>query len=1131
MNSHVPHDSRDFLNGGGAMGEQLRAFPWEGTALGAPEAWPPALRTLVSVMLASNQPMFVAWGPGRILLYNEPYGEILGRKHPGALGQDFLAVWQEIRADLDPIVAAAFRGEPVQMASIPLVMHRHGYPEQTYFSFFYSPVRDEDGAFGGLFCACTDITAQVVAERRLRESEARHRGVLANMGEGFLLLDPAFNVLEVNDEALRLVGQPRDELVGRSHWDLYPDTFDTPLGRMYRRALAEGKPGFIENRYVFPDGRDRWFEVRAYPVTDGLALFFRDVTHRRFLDTEAVLSAERVELALDAGAIIGTWVWDVPSDLIVADERFAHSFDLDPEQCREGLALAQVMESIHPDDVARVSLAIEEALGRGGAFRCEYRVRQSEGGYRWIEANGRVEMDAAGDPVRFPGVLLDIENRRRAETERDRADALLHTFIEAVPGVVYAKDRDGRLIVANRGVAELFGRPPEEFIGHTDLEMLDDKEQARDVMANDRRIMETGELEQIEEEVRLADGTPAWWLSTKAPLRDESGAVIGLIGSSVDITERKLQQERAQVEADMLDVLNRTGASLAAELDLPTLLQRVTEAGTQLTGAEVGAFFYSGTEDDTGGSEGYTLYAPAGAPAEAFAWLGDSCPATLFENAGRGGPPLRIDDVLRDSRRPREAAREDATRCQLPMRSYLAVPVTSRAGQVLGAMYFAHPHPGVFSERSERLAAGLAAQSAVAIDNARLYAEARKSATERKRLLESERAARAEAERASRLKDEFLAALSHELRTPLSAIVGWLHVLRLSAGEDATMLKGVEVIERSTRAQTQLIEDLLDMSRITSGKLRLDSKSLSPAALVEAAIDGVRHAATAADVRIEVRADDDVPHVSGDPGRLQQVLWNLLSNAVKFSPRGGVVSVRLENREGWARITIRDHGIGIRPDFLPHVFDRFRQADGSTTRRFGGLGLGLSIARHLVDLHGGHIAATSKGEGHGTCFVVMLPSQSSAGRPEDFADLGMPAAGDNVDLAGIRVLLVDDDPDALELLTRVLREANAEVFAAGNAEAALLAMPGYRPTVLVSDIGMPGLDGFELIRRLRRLSRAEGGATPAIALTAFARAEDRAHALNSGFTMHLAKPVEPAQLMAHVAMLARKNGGGQAETV
>jgi PAS domain S-box-containing protein len=932
MNSHVPHDSRHFLNGGGALGEMLRSFPWESTALGAPGAWPPALKTLVSLMLASNQPMFVAWGPGRILLYNEPYSEILGRKHPAALGQDFLAVWHEIRGDLDPIVAAAYRGEPVQMPIIPLVMHRNGYPEQTYFSFFYSPVRDEEGTVAGLFCACADITAQVVTQQQLIESEARHRGVLANMGEAFMLLDREFNVLEVNDETLRLVTRSRDELVGRSHWDLFPDTFDTPLGRMYRHAVAEGKPGSLQNRYVFPDGRDCWFDVRAYPVAGGLALFFRDITQRRSQDAEAALSAERVELALDAGAIIGTWVWDVPADVIVADERFALSFDLDPEQCQEGLALAQVLESIHPDDVARVRRAIEESLGRGGAFRCEYRVRQGGGGYRWVEANGRVETDGAGNPVRFPGVLLDIEHRRRTEAERDRASTLLRTFIEAVPGVVYAKDREGRLIVANRGVAELFGRPPEEFIGRTDLEMLDDKEQARSLMATDRRIMEGGNAEQIEEEVRLADGTPAWWLSTKAPLRDETGAVIGLIGSSVDITERK-------------------------------------------------------------------------------------------------------------------------------------------------------------------------------------------------RLLESERAARAETERASRLKDEFLAALSHELRTPLSAIVGWLHVLRLNAGQDATMLKGIEVIERSTRAQTQLIEDLLDMSRITSGKLRLESRPLSPAALVESAIDGVRHAATTADVRIEVHAEDDVPRVSGDPGRLQQVLWNLLSNAVKFSLRGGVVSVHLENREGWARITIRDHGIGIHPDFLPHVFDRFRQADGSTTRRFGGLGLGLSIARHLVELHGGHIAASSKGEGHGTCFVVMLPSEVSAGGPGSFADLGMPAAGENVDLAGVRVLLVDDDPDALELLARVLRDANAEVFAAGDAEAALLAVPGYRPTVLVSDIGMPGLDGFELIRRLRRLSRDEGGTTPAIALTAFARAEDRAHALNSGFTMHLAKPVEPAQLMTHVAMLARNRGG------
>ena len=814
-----------FLQGGGTTGALVRNHPWESTPLGPAQHWPEPLQALVGVLLAANQPMFVAWGADRTMVYNEAYAGILGDKPP-ALGRDFLDVWPEIREQLAPLVASAYAGQAVRSDDIHLVMQRHGFAEDTHFSYFYSPVRDATGAVRGFFCACNDITAQVRAKR------------------------------------------------------------------------------------------------------------------------EAAQAHERVQLALDAGAIIGTWVWNVPANHFVADARFARSFALDEQQCRDGLPLEQVMESIHPADVPKVQQAIAEAMARGGPYRCEYRVRQHDGGYRWIEANGRVELDAGGAPVRFPGVLLDIQERLRAQAERDQANALLRTFIDAVPGVVYAKDRDGRLIVANRGTSELLGQPFEAFMGKTDAEVLGDKAQAAVIRANDRRIMETGVAEQIEEEVRLADGTPAWWHSTKAPLRNASGDVVGLIGSSVDITDRKRQQE----------------------------------------------------------------------------------------------------------------------------------------------------------------------------ENAQLYAEARRAAAERKHLLESERAARAEAERASRVKDEFLATLSHELRTPLSAILGWVHVLRRRIGDDPALQKGVDVIERSARVQTQLIEDLLDMSRITSGKLVLDVGPLLPADLVAAAVDSVRPTAGAAGVDLRWEAEGDLPVVNGDAARLQQVVWNLLTNAVKFSPRGGTVTVRVANEDGWARISVQDSGVGISPAFLPHVFERFRQADGSTTRRFGGLGLGLAIVRNIVELHGGTIAAASEGEGRGACFTVRLPPQPLTGL---VAGQVAPAVHGAVDFAGAKVLVVDDEPDVLDLLTRVLHDANASVIAAPNADAALRLLRRERPAVLVSDIGMPETDGYELVRRVRTLGQEEGGRIPAIALTAFARPEDRQRAVDSGFSLHLSKPIEPATLLANVARLLR----------
>jgi PAS domain S-box-containing protein len=1101
-------------SGGGTTGDLLRRHDWSATPLGDASAWPQPLRTLAQVMLASNQPMFIVWGPQRTLLYNQGYSHILGIKHPGALGRDFLDVWHEIRADLLPIVNQAYEGEPVQMDDIELVMHRHGYPEETHFSFFYSPIRGDEGHVEGFFCACNEITAQVRAQRELRRSEERRRSMLANMDEAFMLLDRDFTVLEVNDEAVRLDGRTAQQLIGCSHWELYPGSEQSEFGRMYRRVLASARPAALEQHYRWPNGRDTWMEVRAYPTSDGLALFFRDVTGRRAIAEAAAVAAERVQLALDAGAIVGTWVWYVPANHFTADERFARAFGVDPALCREGVPLERMMNSIHEDDRDRVSAAIAEAMARGGPYRCQYRVRQSDGVYRWIEANGRVELDEEGKPLRFPGVLLDVEDRLRVQAERDQANALLRTFIEAVPGVVYAKDREGRMLVANRGVAELVGKPPEAFLGKTDAEFLADKAQAAVVMANDRRIMESGQKEQVEEEVRLPDGSPAYWLSTKEPMRDAQGRVIGLIGASVDITERKREQERARTEAEMLDLLNQTGAALAAELELEALLQSVTDAATKLTGAQFGAFFYNGVDAQ---GDAYVLYALSGAPREAFDRLGHPRPTPVFAPTFRGGPPVRIDDVRADPRYGQWAPHHGMPAGHLPVRSYLAVSVTSRGGDVIGGLFFGHAEPGVFTERSERLAAGIAAQAAVGIDNARLYAQAQRAAAERKQLLESERAARAEAERASTLKDEFLATLSHELRTPLSAITGWVHILRRKLdAADPALRKGVDVIERSTRVQTQLIEDLLDMSRITSGKLRLDPQPVAAAAFVQAAIDTLRPSANAAGVRIRAEIDDPQAPVVGDAARLQQVVWNLLSNAVKFSVGGGEVLVELAADARQVRIAVSDSGVGIQPAFLPYVFDRFRQADGSTTRRHGGLGLGLSIVRHLVELHGGSVSAASAGPGKGSRFEVVLPRSDAAGLP---AGESVRMAADDADLSGLRILVVDDEPDVRDLLLRVLSEARAEVVAAAGATEAIALFRQHRPQVVVSDIGMPDIDGYALVAQLHAL-QAGIGRLAVIGLSAFARPEDRRRALHAGFDLYLAKPIDPQVLVGHIAQLA-----------
>jgi signal transduction histidine kinase/ActR/RegA family two-component response regulator len=401
---------------------------------------------------------------------------------------------------------------------------------------------------------------------------------------------------------------------------------------------------------------------------------------------------------------------------------------------------------------------------------------------------------------------------------------------------------------------------------------------------------------------------------------------------------------------------------------------------------------------------------------------------------------------------------------------------------------------------------------------------------ERNQLLESERAARSQAEHMSAMKDEFLATLSHELRTPLSAILGWSQVLKRRSMNEAELHHALDIIERNARMQTQLIEDLLDMSRITSGKIRLDIQPVQPESFIEAALETVRLAASAKGVRVEKMLDPAAGPVSGDPNRLQQVVWNLLSNAIKFTPKDGKVQILLQRVNSHIEISVSDTGIGIAPQFLRHVFERFRQADASTTRQHGGLGLGLAIVKHLVELHGGTVHVHSEGEGCGTTFIVHLPlavvrrTADGLERIHPRAPSAAPIDYHVSDLTGIKVLVVDDESDARELLYRVLADCGAQVLSAGTAEEALRLVKAEHPHVLVSDVGMPGVDGYELLRRVRALGESAGGKVPAVALTAFARSEDRTRALRAGFLVHVSKPVEPSELVATVASVAGRTG-------
>lgn len=408
------------------------------------------------------------------------------------------------------------------------------------------------------------------------------------------------------------------------------------------------------------------------------------------------------------------------------------------------------------------------------------------------------------------------------------------------------------------------------------------------------------------------------------------------------------------------------------------------------------------------------------------------------------------------------------------------------------------------------------------------FLRAWKAEQDREALLSSERAARAEAERANQFKDEFLATLSHELRTPLQAIIGWTQLLKTGALNPEDLAEGIKVIERNAQTQAQLISDLLDVARITSGKLRLDVQPVDPIAVVEAALIAVLPAASAKEIKLLKMLDPSAGPISGDPSRLQQVVWNLVTNAVKFTPKGGKVEATLRRIDSHIEIVIADSGQGIPETLLPVIFDRFRQGDASTTRVHGGLGLGLAIAKQLVELHGGQISVESEGLGKGAKFTVKLPL-SIANRlrstPEDPRREAIAEAplGDMVNLDGVRILIVDDDHDSRKMLARILQNCGAVTQDLDSARLVSGAVQEFQPHVLISDLGMPNQDGFELIRTLRAAGHTSQQ-IPAIALTGFARSEDRRRALLAGFQAHMAKPVDPRELAAAIATLVGRTG-------
>jgi PAS domain S-box-containing protein len=685
----------------------------------------------------------------------------------------------------------------------------------------------------------------------------------------------------------------------------------------------------------------------------------------------------------------------------------------------------------------------------------------------------------------------------------------LAAIVESSDDAIISKDLNGIVTTWNIAAERMFGYTAAEMIGRSIRVLIpDDRQDEEDVvLAHIRRGEKVDHFDTIR---RRKNGTLIPISLTVSPIRDEAGRISGASKIARDISDRRrAEQERARLlavaeqHALVTERLNHVGAVVASTLDRNAVAQAVTDAATELTTAAFGVFLYNAIDED---GQPYAEYTISGAPREAFANVAMPLNALLFDPTRGGTGVVHSDDSVNDPRFKQRPLHIGMPPGLPAVRSCLAVPVRDRSGEVLGGLFFGHPEPGRFTEQHERIVVGIAAWAGIGLENAHLYVGVQE---------------------ASRLKDEFLATLSHELRTPLNAILGYARMIKSGIVTPERLRKSIDTIERNATSLTQIVEDVLDVSRIIAGKMRLNVQPVQLSQIVQSAVEAFVPAAEAKGLHLEAVPDPHAPPVSGDPERLQQVAWNLVSNAVKFTDRGGTVRVALTSTDAEARLVVSDTGIGIEPAFLPHVFERFRQADGGTTRERGGLGLGLGIARQLIEMHGGTIRVASAGIGKGTTFTVCLPTvaaqaerRTSAGEPPIRTLFGVRA--DLPDLRGVRVLAVDDEPDTLTLIAEILEGGGAQVSVAQSAAEALGAIHIQRPDVVVADLGMPRIDGFELIARIRQSLDERVREIPAAALTAYARSEDRARALRSGFQLHLAKPIDPAALIAAIARLANR---------